>query len=302
MNLDYKKKIIITGSNGYLGSRLTEYFSNFNYEILCIYNKKKNFIKKKNVKHLKLNLLKKIPSNKIDKNFDAILHFAGPKNHRSYVNKNKKKILDGIKIDKNIINFCKKKKIRLFIYASSSAVYDLKEGIVKNKSSFIEENVKKNSTFDGSYGYAKKVTENYLTKLHSSSFKTISCRIFSIYGKDTNTIINSWKKDIISNKKIQIWGNNITRSWLHIDDFLRAMNFILNRNKRFKIINVGSKEKTSLEKIVKIIKKKLNKNKSNVEIIHTKYPGPKVRYANQKKLKQLGWSQKISLSQGIGLI
>ena len=27
------KKIIITGSNGYLGSRLTEYFSNFNYEI-----------------------------------------------------------------------------------------------------------------------------------------------------------------------------------------------------------------------------------------------------------------------------
>ena len=130
----------------------------------------------------------------------------------------------------------------------------------------------------------------------------VSCRIFSIYGKDTNTIINSWKKDIISNKKIQIWGNKITRSWLHIDDFLRAMNFILNRNKRFKIINVGSKEKTSLEKIVKIIKKKLNKNKSNVEIIHTKYPGPKVRYANQKKLKQLGWSQKISLSQGIGLI
>ena len=302
MNTNFKKKIIITGSNGYLGSKLTEYFSKLNYEILCIYNKKKNTISKKNVTHLKLNLLKKININKINKKFDAILHFAGPKNHRSYVNKNKKKILDGIKIDKNIINFCIKKKIKFFIYASSSAVYDLNEGIVKKKSSFKEENVKINSSFDGTYGYTKKITENYLTKLQSHSFNATICRIFSIYGNDTNTIINSWKKDIYDNKKIQIWGNNITRSWLHIDDFLRAINCILNANKRFKIVNIGSKEITSLEKIVTIIKKKLKKKTSKVQIIHTKYPGPRVRYANQNKLKELGWVQKISLSKGISLI
>ena len=77
----------------------------------------------------------------------------------------------------------------------------------------------------------------YLKKIQSKNFRAVSCRIFSIYGNDTNTIINSWKKDIHDNKKIQIWGNNITRSWLHIDDFLRAINCILNTNKKFKIIN-----------------------------------------------------------------
>ena len=302
MKANFKKKIIITGSNGYLGSKLTEYFSNLNYEILCIYNKKKNTINKENVSHLKLNLLKKIPVDKINQKFDAVLHFAGPKNHRSYVNNNKKQILNGIKIDKNIINFCIKKNINFFLYASSSAVYGLNEGVVKKKSSFKEENVKKNSSFDGTYGYAKKITENYLTKLQSDSFNTIICRIFSIYGGDTNTIINSWKKDIYNNKKIKIWGNNIIRSWLHIDDFLRAINYILNTNKRFKIINIGSNEITSLEKIAIIIKKKLNKKKLKVQIIHTKYPGPRVRYANQSKLRKLGWRQKISLSKGIGLI
>ncbi len=305
MNNHLKKKIIITGANGYLGSKLTKYFSNLNYKILCTYNKNINKkIKKKNVKYLKLNLLKKISKNKIKENFDAILHFAGPKNFRSYVNekKNKNEILEGKIIDRNIIQFCIKKKIKLFIYASSSAVYDLKEGVKKNKSSFKEENVKKNTSFDGAYGFAKKSTENYLKKINSKNFRYISCRIFSIYGKDTRTIINDWKRKINRGKKIQIWGNNIIRSWLHLDDFLRAIDCILNKNKKYKIINIGSNEITSLEEIALIIKKKLQKKKINIEKIYSKYPGPKVRYANQNKLNKLGWKQKINLSRGVNLI
>lgn len=298
-----KKNIMITGANGYLGSKLSKYFSNLNYKILCTYNKNiHKRIKKKNVKYIKLNLLKKIPKNKINKEFDAILHFAGPKNHRTYVNKNKNKILEGIKIDRNIIKFCLKKKIKLFIYASSSAVYDLKEGVKKNKSSFKEENVNNNTSFDGTYGFAKKSTENYLAKISAKNFKYISCRIFSVYDKDTRTIINDWKKKINKGKKIQIWGNNIIRSWLHLDDFLKAIDCVLNKNKKFNIINIGSNESTSLEQIAFIIHKKLNKKKINIETIYSKYPGPKVRYANQNKLKKLGWRQKISLSQGIDLI
>ena len=41
-----------------------------------------------------------------------------------------KKVLEGIKIDKNIIDFSIK-KIKIFIYASSAAVYGLSEGVKK---------------------------------------------------------------------------------------------------------------------------------------------------------------------------
>ena len=134
MSMDLNAKtIIITGSNGYIGSNLVKYFSKLkNFKLICITNKKENKkILNKNVKYIKHNLLNKIPKTKIKENIHAVLHFAGPKNDREYVNKNKKKVLEGIKIDKNIIDFSIKKKIKIFIYASSAAVYGLSEGVKK---------------------------------------------------------------------------------------------------------------------------------------------------------------------------
>lgn len=132
-------KIIITGANGYLGSCLIKYFSKFNYKILGIYRKKlKLRLKKKNVKYLQFNLLKKIPVKIIKDEYDVMLHFAGPKNDRLSVTKNRKKILQSIKIDKNVINFSRKIKIKKIIFASSSAVYNLNEGLNKNINNFVE--------------------------------------------------------------------------------------------------------------------------------------------------------------------
>ena len=93
MSMDLNAKtIIITGSNGYIGSNLVKYFSKLkNFKLICITNKKENKkILNKNVKFIKNNLLNKIPKTKIKENIHAVLHFAGPKNDREYVNKNKK--------------------------------------------------------------------------------------------------------------------------------------------------------------------------------------------------------------------
>lgn len=298
------KKIIVTGSNGYLGSNIVKYFSKFeDYEILCIYkNQIKKKIYKKNIFYLKHNLLKKIPLKKIKKEYDAVLHFAGPKNDRLSVTKNINKIYEGLKIDKNIIDFSIKKNIKLFLYASSAAVYDVDEGEKSIKDSFKEANVKKNKNNDGVYGFTKMKTEEYLSKISSKNFNYIICRIFSIYGKNSKTIINNWKKKIILNRTIHLWSKKkIVRSWLHIDDFLEAIRIILSKHKGSNIINIGSNEKTSLQDIIKIIQKKYNKS-SKVIFRNINYAGPNIRFANQNKLKKLGWKQKIYLFDGLELI
>lgn len=297
-------KIIITGANGYLGSCLIKYFSKFNYEILGIYRKKlKLRLKKKNVKYLQFNLLKKIPVKIIKDKYDVMLHFAGPKNDRLSVTKNRKKILQSIKIDKNVINFSKKIKIKKIIFASSSAVYNLNEGLNKNINNFVEKKAKLLSNCDGIYGICKKITENYLEKICSNKIKTISCRIFSVYGKNTKTIINIWKKKIKQNQKIIIWKNKkIIRSWLHIEDFLSGIHCILRSKKANGAINIGSDELTSFEDIINIIKNKYKKKIVKFEINKDKDPGPPIRYSNQNKLKKLGWRQKIYLNEGLNLI
>ena len=297
-------KIIITGSNGYLGLSLVKYFSKFkNFKILCIHKSKiKSKVKRKNVNYIKHNLLFKIPDVKIKSKYDVLLHFAGPKNDRSSVSRNKKKILEGIKIDKNIIDFSIKKKIKLFVYASSAAVYSLKEGENSFNNSFKEENVKKNTSYDGVYGYTKKYTENYLQQISNKKLNYIICRIFSIYGKNTKTIINLWKKKVIKKKTISIWGSEkIVRSWLHIDDFLSAIKTIIKKKNSFKKINIGSNEIISLEDIIEIIKKKYKKE-IKIKYNKKKYPGPLIRFANQQKMRKLGWKQKIYLSKGLELI
>ena len=297
-------KIIITGANGYLGSSLIQYLSKFNYKILGVYRKKlKIRIKNKNIKYIQHNLLKRITKNKINENYDTVLHFAGPKNDRLFVTKNKKKILQSIKIDKNVINFSKKIKIKKIIFASSSAVYDLNEGLKKDINNFSENRVKFRSNCDGIYGKCKKITESYLKKINCNEIKTIRCRIFSIYGKNTNTIINIWKKKIRQNRAITVWANKkIIRSWLHIDDFLRAIHCVLISKKANGAINIGSNELTSLEDIINIIKNKYKKKIIKLKVNTNKDPGPKVRYSNQNKLKKLGWKQKIYLKEGLNLI
>ena len=276
------------------------YFLN-DYDLLCVYNKNiKKKIKKKNIKYIKQDLSKKISINKFKGSFYALLHFAGPKNDRASVTNNNKIFKDAIKLDKNVIRFCLKKGIKRLIYASSSAVYDLNEGKKKKNNSFKESNTNNHTNPDGSYGRSKLNIENYLAKIDQKKLKSTSCRIFSIYGKNTKTIINLWKKNIKKNKQINIWGKEeIIRSWLYIDDFLRAIEIILNNKKILKVVNIGSDEKTSLYDIIKIIMKKYKIK--NVRILENKnfYPGPKIRYANKAKLLKLGWKQKFNLFSGL---
>jgi len=87
-----------------------------------------------------------------------------------------------------------------------------------------------------------------------------------------------------------------------MDDFLKAIECILKKRVKSKIINIGSKEKTTLYDIINIMLKKYKKKNIKIIVNKNKYPGAKVRFANQKKLLNLGWKQKIFLNKGLDLI
>ncbi|WP_435163247.1 NAD-dependent epimerase/dehydratase family protein [Candidatus Pelagibacter bacterium nBUS_25] len=294
-NFFNKKKILITGASGFIGRNLLDHISKYNCKIFALYKSSKLRSYKKNVSLIKSDLTKNIPKRILKIKFDIVIHLAGSKADRKSMMK-EKQILNGILIDRNIINFSVKNGVTNFFYASTAGVYDV------NDKFYSEKKISINYDADGIYGLTKLIGEDVLYRSFKKNDLNI-CRFFSIYGNDSKTIINIWGKKIKNNQKVKIWGDGKTiRSWIHISDVISGIiKILINKNKNI-FYNLGSNEKLSLNTIFKTIKKRYPKSKSKKILYKEISSGPKNRFTNSENLKKIGWKQKIKLKEGIKLI
>jgi len=166
--------ILITGSTGYIGSHICQFFDKKKINYIGIddqsYSYRKNVYNKK--KQLKIDISdeKKIPKILEKYNINLIIHAAAS----SYVleaEKNKHKyFVNNIKKTKKFINLCKSKKIDNFIFFSSSNVY-------KEKNIFNEKDKIESKNY---YGKNKIIIENFLQKKNFKSL--IILRLFNVVG------------------------------------------------------------------------------------------------------------------------
>lgn len=110
--------------------------------------------------------------------------------------------------------------------------------------------------------------------------------------------------NILEGRKIPIHGSGEhVRSWLHVIDFCRAIDFIIHQSPDFEIYNISGEEKTNLE-ILQMISHRLGVDlKAHSEHIGDR-PGADTRYAvNADKLKKgLGWQPVHSLENDLSQI
>lgn len=270
----YKKEIGITGANGVLGNYFIK--KNKNNYTFKEYNKKiediaefKNWLKK-------------------NKNIEIFLHLAAITKIK-LAKKNKKKTFlinseSTIKI-LNVFNSLKNKKLKYFLFASSSHVYAPSFNKINEKSKRIPINT---------YGESKKIVEDYIFKNNKKFyFKIGIARIFNFYSKEQTEgffifdIIKriKRKKNLLKFKKV-----NTNRDYIPLKDLSNIIKFmILKRIDR--PINIGTGKKLNLIKLIKKIKLLYNKN---LKIIFEKkkYPG---YVSNISLLRKLGYKNKISI-------
>jgi UDP-glucose 4-epimerase len=268
-----KKKILITGGCGYIGSCLGNYFSD-KYEVITLDKRKKNIFLSKEIKHYICNLL---DQNKL-KNIlakvkpDAVVHLAG-QSTIDLVDKKKNEYYKNNVLATNIlVKIIKKLEIPKFIFSSTAAIYDKSKDILKETSKIKSKN---------SYGLSKIKCEKILIKNFKLS-KTSYCilrffnvasslrekKIGELHNPETHLIpilINAlyYKKDI------QIYGNNYDtkdgtclRDYIHISDILTGIEksiIFLDKNKS-NIFNLGSGRCYSVLDVVKNCEKIIKKN------------------------------------------
>ena len=205
----------------------------------------------------------------------------------------------------NILDGCIKYKIKELYLASSSEVYQTPIKIPTEENEPLKIPNVYNPRY--SYGGGKILTElmgiNYGKKFFK---KLVIFRPHNVYGPDMGNehvipeFINRFKK--IKGKAFKIQGNGTeTRSFIYIDDFVRAFKHILQKGKHLEIYNIGTTEKVSIKKLVNKLSKIFNKK---IIIKKTKLlkGSTKKRLPNISKIKSLGFKRKINLEQGLRIL
>ncbi len=298
-----KKKIIITGGFGFIGTKLIEKIKN-QYSIYIIDN---NFKKKvhQDIKKIKCDLtnFQSLKKNKIP-SADVIIHLAGqssgPKSYNIPETDLKLNLMSTI----NVINFAKMNKIKKIIFSSTFTVYG------NNKKEKLAET--ENCNPQSFYAISKYSSERYLIKLcEKFQIKWNILRFFNVYGPGqdlsrTDQGIVSIFLDLIRNKNnIDVNGSlKRFRDLIYIDDVIKALILTLKDKKNFnQIYNVGTGKKTTVKKLIQSISKLYGKEKLLKVKVTNPTPGDILGcYSDQKKIKKdLKFKANFNLSQGLKL-
>ena len=124
----------------------------------------------------------------------------------------------------NLLNISNKKKVKLFLNASSSSVYGEKGPFPK------KENFKLNPI--NIYSKSKEIQENKLNMyLEFSKTRFLSLRFFTVFGEwgRPDMLIMKYLQSSLSNKNFFLYNNgNHYRDFTYIDDVIKIMSKLLN--------------------------------------------------------------------------
>jgi len=299
-----KKRILITGGAGFLGSHLCERLINEGNEVLCV----DNFFtgSRHNISHLMDNknfeLLRHDVTFPLYVEVDEIYNLACPASPVHYqfdpVQTTKTSVMGAI----NMLGLAKRLKIKV-LQASTSEVYGDPEIHPQPE------------TYKGSvnpigiracYDEGKRCAETLFFDYHRQHNVQIKVmRIFNTYGPrmhpNDGRVVSNFIVQALKNEDITVYGEgNQTRSFCYCDDLIDGMIRLMNTDKSITgPINIGNPaEFTILELAQKVIK--LTNSKSKIIYMPLPQDDPMQRKPVIDLAKEkLGWEPNIQLDEGL---
>ncbi len=309
-----KKKIIVTGGLGFIGSNLIGLLLKKGYSVTNIdkvtyssnfYNIKE-FKKNKNYTFIKSDIVSPKLGKIINRiNPIGIFNLAAETHvDRSIDNPDsfiKSNIIGVFNLLEIFRKFSKKNKKCKLIHISTDEVYgDILNG-----------RTAENYPYNPSSPYAaSKASSDHLVSSYIRTYgiKAIVTNCSNNYGpkQHPEKLIPKLIYNIITNKKLPIYGKGLnSREWIFVEDHCEALIKIFQKGKINNFYNIGSnKNLINLEickKLIQIGKTKIKIGK-NVKIEFVKdRPGHDVRYAlnSNKLIRDLKWKPKTNLTAGL---
>ncbi len=292
-------RIIVTGGAGFIGSHLTDKLLEKGHEVIVIDNLSSG--KKENVNPDAELIAKDIIKENITRDLydrDVVFHMAADPDVRSSARSAIKSFNNNVIATFRTLEACRKARVKRFVFASTSTVYGETDVIPTPED---------HPCYPiSNYGASKLACEAYCSSYANSyGIKTTVLRYANIFGERSNhgVIYDFYHKLKKNPKELEILGDGTQdKSYLHVEDCVSAtVTAFEKQDDIYDVFNVGSSDKHKVNEIAKAV---CNSMKVKPKF---KYTGGargwvgdvKLMLLDVKKIKSLGWAQKISFKKGI---
>jgi len=299
-----KKRILITGAAGFLGSHLCDRFIKEGYKVIGMDNLITGDLK--NIEHLfKLSEFEFYHHDvskfiHIPGDLHYILHFASPASPIDYLKIPIQTLKVGALGTHNCLGLAKTKKARILV-ASTSEVYG--DPLVHPQPEEYWGNVNPVGP-RGVYDEAKRFMESITRAYHTfHGVDTRIIRIFNTYGPrmrlNDGRALPAFIGQALRGEDLTVFGDGSqTRSFCYVDDLVEGIYRLLMSGYSMPV-NIGNPDEISLKEFAEEI---LELTGHKVKIIYKPLPedDPKQRQPDITKAKQiLNWQPKVSRKEGL---
>lgn len=299
-----KKRILITGAAGFLGSHLCDRFIHEGYEVIAMDNLITGSLK--NLDHLfplpdfhfyhhDVSKFVHVPGP-----LDYILHFASPASPIDYL----KMPIQTLKVSSlgthNLLGLARVKSARILV-ASTSEVYG--DPLVHPQPETYWGNVNPVGP-RGVYDEAKRFMESMTMAYHHfHNLDTRIVRIFNTYGPrmrlHDGRALPSFMTQALSGKDITVYGDGTqTRSFCYVDDLIEGIYRLLLSDYRLPV-NIGNPDEISLIQFAREILE-ITGSRSKIRFEPLPQDDPKQRKPDISKAEEiLQWKPRTQRREGL---
>lgn len=299
-----RKRILITGAAGFLGSHLCDRFIREDYHVIAMDNLLTGSLK--NIEHLfplenfeyyhhDVSRFVHVPGR-----LDYILHFASPASPIDYLKMPIQTLKVGSLGTHNLLGLAKEKKARILV-ASTSEVYG--DPTVHPQNEEYWGNVNPVGP-RGVYDEAKRFQEAITMAYHNfHKVETRIIRIFNTYGPrmrlNDGRALPAFMGQALRGEDLTVFGDGSqTRSFCYVDDLVEGIYRLLLSDYPLPV-NIGNPEEITLKEFAEEI---IRLTGAAQKIIYLPLPkdDPKQRKPDISRAKQLlGWEPTVKRSEGL---
>ena len=299
-----RKKILVTGGAGFVGSHLCERLLSDGNEVVCLDNYFTG--QKQNIVHLMDHPYFELVRHDVTMPFyievDEIYNLACPASPIHYQYNPIKTIKTSVMGAINMLGLAKRIKAKI-LQASTSEVYGDPQIHPQVETYWGNVNpIGERSCYDE----GKRSAESLFVNYHKQNNVRIKiARIFNTYGPrmhpNDGRVVSNFIVQALRNEDISIYGDGRqTRSFQYVDDLIEGLLRLMATGDDFTgPVNIGNPNEFT---ILELAEKVINLTGSNSKIVWAPLPSddPTQRQPNiGLAVEKLGWAPKIELEEGL---